>query len=226
MNNSKKILKFLKKIKPLKAPKNITVMNPYQNHYTWSLVEKYYKKYYNDEKSRTLIFGINPGRLGGGLTGIPFTDPVNLEKYCLINNSIDKKREISSKFIYELIDKYGGVEKFYKKYFITSVCPFGFTKNGKNFNYYDNQLILKHWKNQIAKWIDYQVKNIQNNKICFVIGKGKNQYFFEMINKEFKFFNEIISLPHPRWILQYRSKQKNKFIKEYINKLNKVTNDN
>lgn len=226
MNNSIKILKFLKKIKPLKVPKNITVMNPYQNHYNWSLVKKYYNKYYNDEKSRTLIFGINPGRLGGGLTGIPFTDPVNLEKYCLINNSIDKKREISSKFIYELIDEYGGVEKFYKKFFITSVCPFGFTKNGKNFNYYDNQLILKHWRNQIAKWIDYQVRKIKNNKVCFVIGKGKNQNFFEMINKEFKFFNEIISLPHPRWILQYRSKQKNRFIKEYITKLNKATNDN
>ena len=108
MNNSKKILKFLKNIKPLKVPTNIMVMNPYKDPYTWSLVEKYYNKYYNDKNKRTLIIGINPGRLGGGLTGIPFTDPYNLEKYCLINNSLNKKKEISSKFIYELIFNYGG----------------------------------------------------------------------------------------------------------------------
>jgi hypothetical protein len=62
-------------------------------------------------------------------------------------------------------------------------------------------------------------------EFCIIIGKGKNEKFFEKINKEYKFFNEIISLPHPRWILQYRSKQKNIYMKEYINKLNNINND-
>ena len=31
MNNSKKILNFLKNIKPLKVPNNISTMNPYHN---------------------------------------------------------------------------------------------------------------------------------------------------------------------------------------------------
>ena len=45
---------------------------------------------------------------------------------------------------------------------------------------------------------------------------------FELLNKEYKFFDEIIALPHPRWILQYKSKQKNFYIKTYINTLNKL----
>ena len=225
MKNSKKILDFLKKIKPLKVPNNISIMNPYHNKNIWPLIKKFYTSYYNDYKRRIIILGINPGRLGGGLTGIPFTDPYNLEKYCLIDNSLNKKKEISSKFIYELISIYGGTKKFYNKFFISSVCPFGFIKDNKNFNYYDNDMILKNWEKKIVEWIKYQCKNIVRRELCIIIGKGKNEKFFEKINKEYKFFNEIISLPHPRWILQYRSKQKNIYMKEYINKLNNINND-
>jgi len=222
MNNSKKIIKFLKNIKPLKVPSKISILNPYENKNAWSLIKKFYSSYYSDNKRRIIILGINPGRLGGGLTGIPFTDGYNLEKHCHISNSLNKKREISSKFIYESISIYGGTEKFYQKFFISSVCPFGFIKDNKNFNYYDNKIILKNWKKKIVEWIEYQCKNIVNREICIIIGKGKNEKFFEMINKEYKFFNKIVSLPHPRWILQYRLKQKNIYIKEYIDKLNNI----
>ena len=222
MNNSKKIIKFLKTINPLKVPGKISILNPYENKNTFTLLKKFYSSYYSDNKKRTIILGINPGRLGGGLTGIPFTDGYNLEKYCYISNEFNKRREISSKFIYELIKIYGGTEKFYHKFFISSVCPFGFIKDNRNFNYYDNKIILKNWKKKIVEWIEYQCKNIVNREICIIIGKGKNEKFFEMINKEYKFFNKIISLPHPRWILQYRLKQKNIYIKEYIDKLNNI----
>ena len=225
MNNSKKILKFLKNIKPLKVPDNIYVMNPYENETVWKLVQKFYSTYFSDCNKRIIIFGINPGRLGGGLTGVPFTDGYNLEKYCLINNSFNKKKEISSKFIYEMILTNGGTKKFYNKFFISSVCPFGFTKDDKNCNYYDSKIILKNWKKKIVEWIEYQCENFGKREFCIIIGKGKNQKFFEKINKEYKFFNKIVSLPHPRWILQYRLKQKPKYIKEYINKLNFKTND-
>ena len=39
-----------------------------------------------------------------------------------------------------------GEQKFYNKFFISSVCPFGFIKDNKNFNYYDNDMILKNWE--------------------------------------------------------------------------------
>ena len=37
---------------------------------------------------------------------------------------------------------------------------------------------LKKWKNKIAEWIKFEVKNIATKKICVIIGKGKNQKFF------------------------------------------------
>ena len=38
----------------------------------------FYHTFYNDNKPRNLILGINPGRLGAGATGIPFTDTKRL----------------------------------------------------------------------------------------------------------------------------------------------------
>ena len=49
---------------------------------------------------RHLLLGINPGRFGGGVTGIPFTDPIRLQNVCGIENNFEKKQELSSVFIY------------------------------------------------------------------------------------------------------------------------------
>jgi len=67
-------------------PKGISVMNPYENSEVKKIVKQFYKKFYNDDNKRTFLIGINPGRFGGGLTGIAFTDPINLEKKCGIKN--------------------------------------------------------------------------------------------------------------------------------------------
>jgi hypothetical protein len=40
-----------------------------------------------------------------------------------------------------------------------------------------------------------------------------------MLNNEHKWFGEIIPLPHPRFILQYRRKQKDEFIHQYLSVL-------
>ena len=88
----------------------------------------FYTKYYSDNNKRILLLGINPGRFGGGVTGIPFTDPVRLEKVCGIKNDFQKKQELSSVFIYEMIEAYGGAEKFYKQFYISAVSPLGFVK--------------------------------------------------------------------------------------------------
>ncbi len=41
---------------------------------------------------RYLILGINPGRFGGGITGIPFTDPIRLQNICGIENDFQKNK--------------------------------------------------------------------------------------------------------------------------------------
>jgi|TARA_B100001094_G_C18126315_1_gene769684 hypothetical protein len=225
MKTSLKIIDFYNNLEKDITPQNISILDPYSDNKVKEIYKIFYKKYFNDNKKRIILLGINPGRLGGGITGIPFTDSFNLQKKCGINSEFSQKKELSSKFIYEMIDVYGGVDLFYKKFFISSICPYGFTSNNKNLNYYDDTELLKIWKNKIISWLRHQVKYIVTNKICVIIGKGKNQKFFELLNKEYKFFNEIIALPHPRWILQYKSKEKNSYITEYTDTLNKLNHE-
>ena len=213
---------FIYKLKPETVPSSVEVLNPYLNKKSLKATKLFYNKFYADNYKRILLFGINPGRLGGGLTGIPFTDPHHLKYACGINSGFDLKKELSSTFIYEMIELFGGPKLFYKKFLITSVCPYGFIRENKNLNYYDDRSIQTTWKNKIVTWIKIQKDNLSKKSICVVIGKGKNQKFFEMINKEYKFFDNFIMLPHPRWILQYKMKKKEEYLNEYIIKLSNI----
>ena len=207
-------------------PVNVSVMNPFkENLETLEISNLFYKKFYSDNNSRIMILGINPGRFGAGLTGIPFTDPKKLNEKCGIEYKGDIKHEPSSAFIYEMIDAYGGVEDFYKKFYINSVCPLGFTlksNNGKkvNYNYYDSNELYVAMKNFIVESIRKQIEFGINTEVCFCLGTGKNYKFFSKLNKEFEFFKKIIPLEHPRYVMQYKAKTKKNYIDKYINKLN------
>ncbi len=203
-----------------KLPEEVRVMNPYKNPATMAACTAFYKKYYDDKNSRRIIFGINPGRFGAGVTGIPFTDPVQLEKTCNIPNSFDKKQELSSRFIYALINYMGGSNQFYKHYYIGAVSPLGFVKEGKNYNYYDSKTLQKALKPFILKTMVEQIGLGIQCKKCYCLGQGKNFEYLQTINSEIKLFDKIVPLPHPRWIMQYRSKKIDDYIKLYSEKLN------
>src|SRR5665811_2176339 len=101
------------------------------------VISRFYNKFYSDYFPRYLILGINPGRFGAGVTGIPFTDSKRLSEKCGLSIPRLKTFEPSSVFVYEMIDAYGGVEQFYNKFFISAVCPLGFTlinNKGKSIN--------------------------------------------------------------------------------------------
>ena len=213
---------FIINLKPETVPKSIKILDPYSDDEGIRVTKKFYNKFFYDNNKRILLFGINPGRLGGGLTGIPFTDPYHLKNHCGIDSNLDLKKELSSTFIYEMIKLYGGPKLFYKKFLVTSICPFGFIKNNKNLNYYDDISLTKGWKNTMVDWIKIQRDKLSDKSVCVLIGKGKNQKFFEMINKEYKFFNNFITLPHPRWILQYKMKMKKEYLDEYVTKLSNI----
>lgn len=182
-------------------------------------VKKFFNKYFNDNKPRQLLLGINPGRFGGGITGINFTAPGQLKVNCGIDHPFGNSSELSAEFIYEVIEQYGGPEKFYSDYFISAVSPLGFTKNGINMNYYDDKqlqgaitpFIIENIKKQLA--LDFKTNR------CICIGGEKNFKFLATINKEYNFFEEIVPLPHPRFILQYRRKQKDSYIQQYLETL-------
>jgi hypothetical protein len=93
-------------------PTGVDVLNPFTNEETVEISEKFYHKFYPDDNERALILGINPGRFGAGVTGIPFTDPVKLEKNCGIHNTLKKITEPSAGFIYDMIAAFGGTETF------------------------------------------------------------------------------------------------------------------
>lgn len=220
MTNATKILSFLQGLNlTSKLPPGIEILNPYQNKITFGLCKRFYEKYYNDSKSRIMILGINPGRFGAGLTGIPFTDPLKLEQECEIPNNFTKKRELSADFIYMMIEAFGGKEKFYQRFYFGSVCPLGFTKDGKNINYYDDTKLQQAVLPFIRKSIKTQLDMGMSNKVTYCLGEGKNYNFLRKLNEEEKYFDSIIPLYHPRFIMQYKRKRLNHYIKDYLAKL-------
>lgn len=206
-------------------PSGIGIMNPFlENKDAILSSQQFYHRYYQDNNLRHILIGINPGRFGAGQTGVPFTDPIRLREKCGIEYNGGTFREASSVFIYEMIDAFGGVDAFYSQFLISAISPLGFTQltsQGKavNHNYYDSKALLEASYPFIIKCLQNQIKlGIYLDKaIC--LGTGKNYQFFQKINKEYGFFNEIIPLEHPRYIIQYKSKQKSQYIQKYINTL-------
>jgi hypothetical protein len=204
-----------------KLPDAIEVLNPYKNPKVIEYCKTFYTKYYNDTKGRRLILGINPGRFGAGVTGIPFTDPVMLERECGIKNEFDKRGELSSDFVYRLIDQMGGPSHFYTHYYIGAVSPLGFVKDGKNFNYYDSKELMHKLKPFILKALIDQIGLGINSRKCYCLGQGKNFEYLKFLNEEIRLFDEIIPLPHPRWVMQYKRKELTKYLMDTASILSK-----
>ena len=180
------------------------------------IFETFLYKYFNDNSPRRILLGINPGRFGAGVTGINFTAPRQLKEFCGIDHEFKKQSELSAEFIYEMITAYGGTENFYSKFFIGSVCPLGFIKNGKNINYYDDRELLKTVEPFVIKSLKQLLDFNVDRKNCLVIGGEKNYKYLISLNERFGWFDGITPLPHPRFIMQYRRKQKLQFIQQYL----------
>jgi len=119
-----------------------------------------------------------------------------------------------------MIKEYGGVKNFYSKIFITALYPFAIIKDGKNFNYYDSLKLYESLKAQIASAIKEQIRFGADRRFAVCLGK-KNAKYFNEINNEHNFFEEIIVLNHPRYIMQYKLKQVNHYINQYISTVGK-----
>lgn len=206
-------------------PEGIRVMNPFtENPEALKLSSAFYRKFYNDNKKRSLILGINPGRFGAGVTGIPFTDTKRLSGKCGLSIQGKDTHEPSSVFIYDLIDAYGGVKKFYSDFYINSPCPLGFvkiTEKGKevNFNYYDSNELLKTVYPFMIKSMESHISAGINTDTAFCLGTGKNYKVLKDMNEQHDFFNTLIPLEHPRYIMQYQSQQKTEYIEKYLDAL-------
>lgn len=223
MTWSQKILDYHFNLKTdIPLPKGIEWLYPYTESMTQSCMRAFYKKYYSDTRPRRLILGINPGRFGAGTTGVPFTDPVRMTDVCGISNDFPRRQELSSVFVYDVITAYGGCSAFCKDFYINSICPLGFLQNGKNFNYYDSVDLTKALEPLIMQHLKAQIKFGLNTDKVICLGQGKNLQYLEQLNTKHKLFDEIIPLPHPRWVMQYRLKYKEEYIGRYMDALDAV----
>lgn len=200
-------------------PSGVGVLNPFQNPEAAKLSAKFYQKYYADKQPRRIILGINPGRLGGGLTGVPFTDPIRLETKCGIENDFVRKAELSSEFIYHMIDAFGGPSLFYSQYYFSSVSPLGFIKDGKNLNYYDIPELQETLMKFILQSLRAQLNWGIDRSKAFCLDEGDNFKFLNVLNKQHQFFQEIVPLPHPRFVMQYKRKLLRTYVEGYCQKL-------
>ncbi|WP_411972319.1 SMUG2 DNA glycosylase family protein [Sphingobacterium sp. Lzh-3] len=205
-------------------PPEFNVINPYlDNPETLVVMEQFYHKYYNDNLTRKFIIGINPSRHGAGVTGVPFTDTKRLASVCGIQMHSAHTHEISSVFMYDMIEAYGGPDIFYKQFYINSPFPLAIVRETKpnnwiNANYYDDKQLFDMVRHFMLESLKQHISMGLVTEEVFVLGK-KNATFLAKINKEEKLFGKMTVLDHPRYIQQYKSKDKLHFIDNYINLL-------
>ncbi len=209
-------------MKPVfELPENVSVIHPYNSSEVRDALKQFCDKFYSTDTKRILILGINAGRFGAGVTGIPFTDPVNMQTECGINHNFPLRHELSSKFIYEMIAAYGGTEKFYNKFLLHAVCPVGFLNGNINYNYYDSPALLNATSDFIKQSLREHASWNMSHTTVISLGK-KNAGALEHFNKELKLFKNIITLEHPRYIMQYKLKSKQEYIERYVEVLESV----
>lgn len=210
-----------------KLPKGFDVMNPYlDNPETMEVMQQFYHKYYNDSVQRKFIIGINPSRNGAGVTGVPFTDTKRLESVCGIKMHSAYTHEVSSVFIYDLIAAYGGPEAFYSQFYINSPFPLAIVREAKNgqwlnANYYDDPALFETVKDFMVDSLKKHISLGLDTSRVFVLGK-KNADFIQKLNREAGLFDQIEVLEHPRFIQQYKSKDKQLYIDKYLLTLNDI----
>lgn len=197
-----------------RLPKGVQVMDPYRRADVRERVREYFRRYFSDARKRVYVFGINPGRFGAGITGITFTDPVALQEFCGIANDWPKRRESSSVFVYEFINRWGGVKTFNRDFFLTATCPLGFVKDGVNYNFYDHPDLLRDIRPFLVSSLRRQL-SFGARQTAIVLGTGKLKKVFDELNATCGCFERVVALEHPRFIMQYRRRRIEEYLEKY-----------
>lgn len=225
MTLAEKIIAYHKQLTCNSAlPEGFSIINPFQNAPdALKSMTQFYRKFYNDHRTRRLILGINPGRFGAGLTGVPFTDSKHLIEDCKIPFSGPSSHEPSAAFVYLLIEIFGGVSAFYQAIYINSVFPLALIRKNKkgnsvNCNYYDDQELIKRLWPSMKTELQKQVSMGLRTDKAFIFGK-RNAHFIEKLNKELNLFDQLVVFEHPRYIQQYKYHERHEFAQRFAKEL-------
>lgn len=228
---AEKVLQFNENISHaiFQLPDGYKIINPYKkdtNDIVKKITTAFYQKYYNDTNPRRLIIGSSPARRGSAVTGVPFEDAkhIQMETGIFIDNYYINKS--SSDFLFDVMKEYGGCIQFYQDFYMNFVFPLGIVKINSNHkevncNYYENKNLQKALTPFIVQSLRSIIHFGIDTSVCYCIGSGENYGFLLRINQEYHFFEEIIPLEHPRFIMQYNSKRKNEYIDKYLSILRK-----
>jgi len=206
---------------PSRLPKGISWLYPQQFVAVQQILRQFLDRFYTDTAPRKIWLGINPGRFGAGVTGVNFTAPRQLRDFCRIEHDLGNGTELSAEFIYAMISGYGGPEPFYAQCFIGSVCPLGFVKDGRNINYYDDKNLLAAVEPFIVRNLNRLLQGRPIHDTCVCIGGEKNFKYLMKLNDRHQWFKQIVALPHPRFIMQYRRREVPQFIQQYLQLITK-----
>ncbi len=206
---------FLNLQGPALPDPHIAWLNPYEHAEVRSVVRKFFLRYYNDHRPRIFVMGINPGRWGGGRTGLCFTDPVALRTYCGIENPLGSRTELSSEFVYRVIAAMGGADIFFRNFFLSALCPLGLVKDGKNYNFYADRRLQELLWPFIVQTFLRQLSFGARPDVLVILGKGPNHAIAKRLAFQAGFSGRIEVLEHPRFIMQYRRRRVADFVLRY-----------
>ena len=172
------------------------------------VADAFWSTYYPKDLPREVICGLNPGRLGAGLTGVPFTDFFSLSKWLPGIKRNDS--EASAQFFFQVVQAVG-VEAFFKRFYVTNVSAVGFLKAGKNLNYHDlPQAALEVVECNFHE----EMRTVAPTR---VIALGRHAY--ASVKKNVPTDVEVSYLAHPSWIMTYRRRETDAWVQRYIDTL-------
>ena len=225
MNFPARLLHLLREF-PLPAaplPREVQVRNAYHDPVVAHIFAEFAGKFYAADTPRVGIFGINPGRFGGGRTGVAFTDPVALTDLCGIVHTLPGgRRELSSEFVYKFMAELGGPVEFYQHFFLSSVYPLELTRAGKNYNYYDAADVTKALWPAMRHSMQQQVERLGLRRDVAVSLGRRNGEFLQKLSDELGLFDRVVALDHPRFLMQYRRKHLADNVQRYVQTLGEL----
>ena len=210
-----------------RLPKGVGVLDPFngeQGGEVRRIVTLFHRKYYSDERPRTLMLGINPGRLGAGSTGLSFTDTKRCEGDLGIPVHGLRTHEPSSDFFYRMVRAAGGPHAFFGRVYVHAICPLGFVKQGRkgtpiNLNYFDDTRLERAVTPFVEGWLRTLVSCGMRTDTVFCIGTGKNASYLTALNERLRLFRRIVPLEHPRYVMQYKARALDLYIGKYLSAL-------
>lgn len=202
---------------PAGLPEQVVAESPYCEPAVLDLLQHFAQKFYADNQPRVAVLGINPGRFGGGRTGVAFTDPVALFQHCGIGHALPLKRpELSSQFIYEVIAAMGGPAVFYQHFYLGSIYPLVLLREGKNYNYYDSPALITTLWADMQLSLQQQVQGVKVRQDVAICLGQRNGLFFNKLNTELKLFEKIVVVDHPRYLMQYQRRDLTTNVAKYV----------